>query len=401
VSELTAPAVRRSAVGLALRGLLASVVGVALVPVDAGALLVHVVRGRPVRRVLGWEARRLGWVDGRPRTLLPRGGAAAGLLAVRSGLGVVCAGVLVLVAFGLVVAVSVLVGAITGGPVPVFDASPGRVGWITVAFFAVPGLLFAFLAFAGLVLITRWDARAWEIFTQPDAAELERQVSRLNTTLTDVVAAVDIERRRIERDLHDGVQQRVVALSLLLARSERARSEEERQDLHRRARAEAQQVLDDLRAVSWRIHPPMLEQDGLATALEALADRIVPPLRLHLDLPERSDPAVESAAYFLVSEAVTNATKHAGADQISIEVLLMDVVGPSRRLVARVSDDGRGGADPTGSGLAGIAARVAAVGGSFHLESPPGGPTIITAEIPCASPSPRTRPSSGKGSPSC
>lgn len=390
----------RGAVAASLRGLAAAAIGAALVPVDVVALLSHAVRRRPARRVLAWEARRLGWVDGRLRSALPRGGAAAGLLAVRCGLGLLCAGVLVLVALGLVVVVSVLVGAITGGPVPVFDASPGRVGWVTVAFFAGPGLVLAFLAFAGLVLITRWDARAWDVFTRPDTEDLERQVRELNTTLTDVVAAVDVERRRIERDLHDGVQQRVVALSLLLARSERTRDEAERRDLARRARAEAQRVLDDLRAVSWRIRPPMLEQDGLAAALEALADQVDLPVRLRLEVPERCDPAAESTGYFLVSEAVTNAVKHAGADQVSIEVTLVGPAGPGRRLVARVADDGCGGADPSGSGLAGIAARVAAVGGSFHLDSPLGGPTTITAEIPCASLSPRTRPSSGKGSPS-
>lgn len=137
-------------------------------------------------------------------------------------------------------------------------------------------------------------------------------------------------------------------------------------------------MLDDLRDVAWRTYPAMLVRDGLPATLEALRDRTETPVRLHLDVPNRTDRSAEAAAYFVISEAVTNVIKHAAASRIDIEVAQR---GP--HLVLSVQDDGKGGAEPTGPGLSGIASRAAARGGHLHVHSPPGEPTTIEAVIPC------------------
>lgn len=382
MTSVTAP-VRRGdgadAVRSAGRALAASALGAALVPACAFALAAAPLSMAPAETVAGWIARRLTWIDRQPRTTRPRAGRLLGLLGVEALLGLVSASVLGLMAGGLVVAAEVLVGAATGGPVGVFDADPEAVGWTTVAEYAVPGLVLLFLAASGLAEIGWLDRRAWARAVRPGVGELTRQVDRLSTTLADVVAAVDAERRRIERDIHDGVQQRVVALSILLARAERADDEERRRDLQRQARAETSHILDDLRDVAWRTYPAMLARDGLVVALEALRDRVVVPVRLHVDDLGATDRAAETAAYFVASEAVTNAIKHARAANIDIRV-----AREGDELVLLVRDDGVGGADPAGPGLTGIASRAAARGGVLRVDSPPGGPTTIEARIPCA-----------------
>lgn len=372
-AERTAGLVRRAA-----RAGAATVLGPLLVPVLLVAVVAAPVSAAPARTVGTWVARRLTALDGVPRPRRPEGRRLVGLLAVEALLGLIGGCVLTLIGLGLVVTGQMIVGAATGGPVPAFDSGPGRVTWWTVGVFAVPGAVLIFLAVCGLAGVAWLDRRAWSRFTRPGAAELAREVTRLHGTLDDVVAAVDAERRRIERDIHDGVQQRVVALSILLARAERVTDSDERRELQRRARAETQQVLDDLRAVAWRTYPAMLVRDGLPAALAALRDRTEAPIRLRAELDRLPDLAVEAAAYFVASEAVTNAIKHARASTIEI-----GLVRTGSDVVLTVTDDGIGGADPAGPGLSGIASRVAARGGVLRLRSPHGGPTVVEAVIPC------------------
>lgn len=366
----------RSAVGRVARAAFGTVAGIVFVPVLV--LTLAAVPVEPAGTVAGWIGRRLTWIDGAPRTVLPQGGRRFGLLAVSALLGTLTACIVALIALGVVVATQIAIAAVTGGAVAAFDAEPGRVTWSTVAIFALPGLVLLFLAVSGIAGIAWLERQTWRTFTRPGADELAQEVTRLSTTLDDIVTAVDAERRRIERDIHDGVQQRVVALSILLARAERASDSHDRIELHIRAREEVQHVLDDLRDVAWRTHPAMLARDGLAAALEALRDRTSIPVRLEVDHDRIPDRAAETAAYFVASEAVTNVVKHAGAPRIDIHSRLED-----RRLVITIIDDGIGGADPDGPGLTGIASRVAAQGGQLHVDSPAGGPTRIEAVIPC------------------
>ncbi|QHB98906.1 sensor histidine kinase [Epidermidibacterium keratini] len=369
---------RRTGVRRTARGFVASVVGTLLVPALVIAILTVPLSMTPARAVAGWSARRLAWVEGTSRDARPVGGRLIALLAIESLLGLLSACILALIVMGLVVAGQMFVGAAAGTAVSIFDAEPGAVTWPIVAAYALPGAFLLFLAASGLAGIAWIDRQAWTSLARPGVGELTREVSRLHGTLDDVVAAVDAERRRIERDIHDGVQQRVVALSIILARAERAGDAEERRELSQRARNETQHVLDDLRAVAWRTYPAMLVRDGLPAALEALCGRTETPIRLRLDMPHLNDRAAEAAAYFVISEAVTNVIKHADASRIDI-----DVTQRGQHLVLSVRDDGRGGAEPTGPGLSGIASRAAARGGHLHVQSPPGGPTTIEAVIPC------------------
>ncbi|MBT2483285.1 MULTISPECIES: sensor histidine kinase [unclassified Microbacterium] len=335
---------------------------------------------QPAPWVVRALASRLTWSDGVPRPSAPPAARVRGLLALVALLQLVALCILVLLVMGATVSVQMLAAAATGGPVALFSAAPGRVTWTTVGFFVLPGLVLLFLGLSGLGGIGWLERRAWQSFQRPGAGELSQEVVRLHATLDEVVAAVDAERRRIERDIHDGVQQRVVALSILLARAERA-DDADSPGLLRTARAETQHILDDLRGVAWRTYPAMLQRDGLVVALQALRDRVAMPVHLDVDAEGiTADRAAETAAYFVASEAVTNAIKHAEASAIHIRVH-----GEAGRLTVVVEDDGVGGADPSGPGLSGIATRVAARDGLLRVRSPAGGPTTIEAVIPCAS----------------
>jgi len=352
---------------------------VLMVPMQLFAIMAAPLSMAFARTAACWFARVLTWVDGADRDAEPPRGRLMLLLVVQAVLGILNGIVIALIVVGLVVAWQMVTAASTSQGVPIFAADPGEVTWRTVAGYAIPGLVLLFLAISGLagtLWLSRW---AWATFSRPGVGELTREVSRLHGTLDDVVAAVDSERRRIERDIHDGVQQRVVGLSILLARAERTNDLDQQRDLQQRARAETQHILDDLRSVAWRTYPHMLVRDGLPAALEALRDRTEVPIQLHIDMKGRIDRAAESAAYFVASEAVTNVLKHADADTVSIKVTEREHL-----LALVVRDDGRGGADPQGPGLSGIASRVAARGGRLSVDSPLGGPTILEAVIPCA-----------------
>jgi signal transduction histidine kinase len=226
------------------------------------------------------------------------------------------------------------------------------------------------------------DARAAGTLLGPSRAEeLEHRVEHLTQTRTGVVDAADAERRRLERDLHDGTQQRLVSLAMRLgmARAEPGDEAQARQVIAE-AHEEAKAALVDLRNLIRGLHPAVLEDRGLDAALSGVTARLPIPVRLTVDVQRRPSPTIEAVAYFVVSESLTNITKHAQASQAEVFV---QRVGDRLHII--VSDDGVGGADPArGTGLAGLAKRAAAVDGTFEIASPPGGPTLITVDLPCA-----------------
>jgi signal transduction histidine kinase len=256
-------------------------------------------------------------------------------------------------------------------------SGPARVGWLAAS--------------AGLLLAAPWVAR-WVAAADTFAArrllgpgrsdELRLRVETLSKTRSDLVAAADSERRRIERDLHDGVQQRLVSLALNLgmARAAFTDASPEIREVLGAAHDEANDALDELRNFVRGLHPAVLNDRGLDAALSGVAARAPLPVALRVDVPTRCSPSIEAIAYFMVSEALTNVAKHARATRAEVAV---EQVGNQLRLV--VTDDGQGGAsfDDGDGGLRGLAQRAAAVDGTFSLVSPPGGPTTVTVNLPC------------------
>ena len=210
-----------------------------------------------------------------------------------------------------------------------------------------------------------------------------------------IVAAGDEARRRIERNLHDGTQQRLIALGLDIQRV-RATIPQDQHDTHlelERLEKALETVLEDLRELSRGLHPPLLARRGLRSSLRALARDSPIPVELEIDLPERPPAPLEIAVYYVVSEALTNAIKHSQASAISITVETDHASGPSGadldgrsrgfKLHATIADDGVGGADASaGSGLTGLTDRVEALGGRLALDTPSGGGTRISIELP-------------------
>ena len=196
-----------------------------------------------------------------------------------------------------------------------------------------------------------------------------------------VIEAGDAERRRIERNLHDGAQQRLVGLSLLLRLADKKLAEGDpgARQLLEQANAELADAQQELRELARGIHPAILSDRGLGPALEMLARRASLPVELCTELENRLPRTIEAAAYYIVAEALTNTTKHACASGVRVQVSLADGTA-----VVEVADDGLGGADPpNGSGLRGLADRVEALGGTLELESPPGAGTTLRARMPC------------------
>lgn len=211
-------------------------------------------------------------------------------------------------------------------------------------------------------------------------AELRAHVEELTASRARIVEAAQTERRRIERDLHDGTQQRLVSVAMTLGLADAKLSADPRgaQTVLREARSGLSGALEDIRQLSHGIHPAILTERGLGPALDELATSSRLPVDLTVSLPERLPEGVEIAAYFFVSEALTNVAKYAHATNVQVSVDRHD-----GRAVVRVTDDGAGGADPGhGSGLRGLRDRVEALGGRFSLSSAPGRGTVLTAEIP-------------------
>ena len=241
--------------------------------------------------------------------------------------------------------------------------------------------------------VARADEVAGRALLGPSRGEeLAGRVESLARSRAEIVAATDAERRRIERDLHDGAQRRLVSLAMHLgmARAGLADAPEPVRQVIEQAHDEATEALAELRQLVRGLHPAVLEDRGLDAALSGIAANAPLPVRLRVDVAGRCSPSIEAVAYFVVSEALTNVAKHADAGSAEVAV---ERAGGRLRIV--VSDDGRGGAtldggvaadaDGAGTGLRGLAQRAAAVDGTLTVDSPPGGPTAITVALPCGS----------------
>ena len=209
------------------------------------------------------------------------------------------------------------------------------------------------------------------------AAEVRTQLEEVRASRARLAQAADEERRRIERDLHDGAQQRLVALTMRLDRARRTAPGAAA--LINETQAELQQAISEVRQLARGLSPPILTETGLAAATESLAERT--PIPVVVAVPERRfPPSIEHAAYYVVAEALTNAARHADASEVRIDGVVVD-----GRLALTISDDGRGGADPgRGTGLRGLADRVAAAGGRLEIESEIGEGTRVRATFPLA-----------------
>jgi signal transduction histidine kinase len=211
--------------------------------------------------------------------------------------------------------------------------------------------------------------------------ELRARLEELKGSRARVIEAGQKERQRLERDLHDGAQQRLIALSLELGLLEqRMEKDPEARASLDRARGEIAASLGELRDVAHGLHPAIVSGHGLVIALESLAARAPVPVRLTVELEGRVDEWLEVAAYYVVAESLTNVGKHAQATSVTI-----DVARANGEVVVEVVDNGVGGADTEGgSGLRGLADRVEALGGRLRVWTPHGGGTRVRAEIPCA-----------------
>ncbi|MEU5541530.1 sensor domain-containing protein [Streptomyces sioyaensis] len=259
------------------------------------------------------------------------------------------------------------------------------------AFVRLPWVLLTFTVVL-VLLVVGWPVLPWAArwLSNVDRAmvrallspsdELERRIAELESdrvTVTDTAAA---DLRRIERDLHDGAQARLVALAmgLGLAKEKLLEDPQAAAAMVDEAHGEVKLALQELRDLARGIHPAILTDRGLGPALSSLAGRCTVPVTTSVDLDERPAPAIEGIAYFTVSELLQNVSKHSAARQASVEVWRA-----ADRLLILVSDDGRGGARlDGGSGMAGLAGRLGSVDGLFVLDSPVGGPTRVTAELP-------------------
>ncbi|WP_089016859.1 sensor histidine kinase [Micromonospora coriariae] len=338
----------------------------------------------PVAAVERW---RLGLVDGRPLPASPWPGLAARYrtaAAWREVAYLFWLGGFVPVAYWVFLLLVLLDVGLVASPWLAGDADQVIVVWATVdtageaAPYAVVGVLLIPVLWyaAGLLAAVQAAVTRWALSWPVDVAAL-REVARSRTRL---VGAYEAERRRIERDLHDGAQPRLTSLTLQLglARLDVPEDSPAARPLavaHEQARG----LMVMLRQLVHGIRPQSLTDLGLAGAVRELADASAVGVTVHADLDGELPEIVETTAYFVVSESLGNVARHAGANRA--EVRLTRTGG---ELVVEVSDDGRGGADPArGSGLTGLADRVAAADGRLLLSSPPGGPTLVRVELPC------------------
>ncbi|WP_069741047.1 sensor histidine kinase [Streptomyces sp. EN23] len=238
-----------------------------------------------------------------------------------------------------------------------------------------------------LGIVARGRAVLTRALLSPPEGALDSRIEELDRSRMRLVDAFEAERRRIERDLHDGAQQRLVALSMTLGLARLEKPGEPLNGLLRRAHEEASAALVEIRELIHGIHPQVLTDRGLVAAVEDLADRSAVPVDVRLAVPGRLLEAVETAVYFAVSEALTNVAKHSGATRVA-------VTGEAAhgRLTVAVEDNGRGGAVSVpgthtdtagGTGLQGVADRLSVLGGALLVSSPPGGPTVFRLEVPC------------------
>ncbi len=242
------------------------------------------------------------------------------------------------------------------------------------------------------LFVAPWLARGWAVLDtavggfllgRTSTEVLEERVETLEVTRSWAVEIAEAERRRIERDLHDGAQQRLVtlAMDLGLAREKLDSDPARARELIDHAHDEAKRAITELRDLARGIHPVSLSDRGLPGAIPALAGRSAIPVDVYVALPDRLPAAIEGIAYFIVSECLANAVKHSQATKVSVRL-----VQHGDSLFLDITDDGLGGAEPAlGTGLTGLVDRVASVDGTFVVTSPVGGPTEIRVELPCAS----------------
>ncbi|MCJ0871776.1 sensor domain-containing protein [Streptomyces sp. AP-93] len=252
------------------------------------------------------------------------------------------------------------------------------------AAFSLAGLLAAVACGYGVGVLAGARGALTRLLIAPKEAELGAEIVELTRSRVRLVDAFEAERRRIERDLHDGAQQRLVALSMTLGLAKLDVPPGPGADLVAKAHEQAGQVLAELRELIHGIHPQVLADHGLEAAVNDAADRSVIPVDVDVELPERPAEAVEAAAYFVVCEALANVAKHSGATRARVS-------GGHRGdlLVMEIQDDGRGGARAdAGTGLLGLADRVSVLHGRLALSSPSGGPTLLRVEIPWAGEAP-------------
>jgi signal transduction histidine kinase len=246
----------------------------------------------------------------------------------------------------------------------------------------IANIVFATVPFAFLLGLLRTRLSEADLVAEENVrldAELQARLDELRESRARIVQAGDAARRKLERDLHDGAQQRLVALALDL-RLARERLDDDpaaAAGMLDDASAELARATDELRELARGIHPAVLSDRGLEAAVESLAKRAPLPVKIDASLDGRLPPPVESAAYFVVAEALTNVVRHSGADRAEVEIRRDD-----GRLVVEVSDDGAGGADSTGSGLRGLADRVAALDGKLRIAGAAAGGTVVRADIP-------------------
>ncbi|MGI5448124.1 histidine kinase [Streptomyces sp. CA-243310] len=250
----------------------------------------------------------------------------------------------------------------------------------------VAGALLLLAAPWWAALLARLDLLAGAALLGPSrSGELLRRVEDLAESRAGVLDAADLERRRIERDLHDGAQQRLVSLAMNLgiARATLTDLPPEARAVIDEAHREAKEAIEELNSLVRGLHPAVLEDRGLDAALSGIAARAPLPVELAVDVAVRPGSTIEAVAYFVVSESLANVAKHARATHCSVRIRRV----PGRRedlLRVVVTDDGVGGADPAGgTGLTGLRKRIGSVEGTIMIESPPGGPTVVTVELPC------------------
>ncbi|MEU4244914.1 sensor histidine kinase [Actinoplanes sp. NPDC026619] len=267
------------------------------------------------------------------------------------------------------------------------DAAPGIVWWRTESMpdallVALLGLGWVVVAILAGPMFARIQAASgrW-LLSPPPGIDLSMRVAELTATRAAALDAHAVELRRIERSLHDGTQNRLVAVNVLLGAARRALQRDPvlADEILGRAQDAAEQALAELRTVVRGILPPVLDDRGLSGALDGLAANCAVPCRVEVDVQSRCAASVEATAYFVVAESLTNVVKHSGATGVTVSVRR-----ERDRLHVDIEDDGRGGADEgQGSGLAGIRRRVEALDGRLTLTSPPGGPTRMLVELPC------------------
>jgi signal transduction histidine kinase len=309
---------------------------------------------------------RLGWLLTDPATWRD-----VAWTTVNAGAGWLLAAPVALVAYGLI-------GLAADRVVPQIALSPPGLLKNTPAALLPAGVALAALGLLAAPWLLRGYGRAARFLLAPTR---QAEIERLAEARSQAVAAAAAERRRIERDLHDGLQPRLVSLAvdLGIAEARFGKDPDSSRLLLARAHRDAKTAIEELRSLVRGIHPSVLDGRGLDAALSALVASCPVPVSLHVDLPHRPDPILEAAAYYVAAEAITNVAKHASARSA---VVTVGVAAASLRVV--VEDDGSGGArlEP-GGGLAGLAARIRSLDGTFTVSSPPGGPTRVEAVIPC------------------